>query len=249
MHTVRNLAKALETHREEAIHGHPIKSYVQNIVYGGNDGVVTTFAVVAGTVGAEFPHAVIIVLGLANLLADGLSMATGAYLSLHAQRDTFERLRKEELQEIEDDPEIEREEVRQAFLQKGFTGEDLERVVATITANKNRWADVMMCEEHGMTRQYTANPVVHGISTFMAFVIFGSIPLIPYLFGIALSWRFPVAIVSTGIALILLGITRSTLTRERRIRGAMEVFLVGALSAAVAYGVGVLLHGFLGLAA
>jgi len=243
----RDLQRAYREHQETDIHGHPIKSYVRNIVYGGTDGIVTTFAVVAGTMGAQLPHAIVIILGCANLLADGLSMAMGAYLSMRSERDNFERLHKEELREIEDDPEIEQEEVRRAFRAKGFTGADLERAVTIITADKQRWADVMMCEEHGMTREYSKNPIFNGLVTFFAFAFFGIIPLLPYLMGIPQSSRFTVAIVSTAIALVLLGLTRSFITRERLLRGALEVFSIGALGSCVAYGVGVALRGLTGL--
>jgi len=247
MRTPQELQKAYSEHQKADVHGIWIRGFIQDIVYGGNDGIVTTFAVVAGTMGAGLHHGIVIILGLANLLADGLSMATGAYLSLRSERDNFERLRKEELQEIEVDPEIEEEEVRRAFLKKGFEGEDLERAVKAITADKGRWADVMMCEEHGMTREASGKPALHGLLTFISFATFGSIPLLPYLFGIAHDTRFIVAIFSTFFALILLGLARSYLTKERLIRGPVEIVSIGALGAIAAYGVGMMLRNVVGV--
>ena len=102
-------------HMQGEQHGSRLGPFIQDVVYGGNDGIVTTFAVVAGTMGADLPRYIVIILGLANLLADGISMATGAYLSLKSERDQYERTRKEELEEIKKIPHIEQEEIRIAY--------------------------------------------------------------------------------------------------------------------------------------
>ncbi|MDP7247889.1 MAG: VIT1/CCC1 transporter family protein [Candidatus Peribacteraceae bacterium] len=248
MRTPEELAIAYKEHQEADVHGLWIGSYIQDIVYGGNDGIVTTFAVVAGTMGADLPHYIVIILGLANLLADGTSMGTGAYLSKRSERDNYERLRKEELEEIEIDPEIEAEEVRQMYREKGFEGKDLERAVEIITSDKDRWAEVMLHEEHHMTKEASEKPVVHGLLTFISFAIFGAIPLIPYFIITSADSRFPVAIVSTFFALMLLGVAKSKIMRERMIRGPLEIVSVGALGAFVAYGVGVMLRSLAGIA-
>ncbi|MBU0766447.1 VIT1/CCC1 transporter family protein [Patescibacteria group bacterium] len=246
MNNHKSLQQRYKEHQKSDVHGLWIREYVRDIVFGGNDGIVTTFAVVAGTIGAQLPHSVVIILGAANLLADGLSMATGTYLSLRSEHDKFQRLRKEELKEIEDDPEIEAEEVRQAYRAKGFEGTDLEKAVSIITADKERWANVMMHEEHGLTEEASGKPALHGFLTFISFVIFGSIPLLPFVFGVTHDSRFTVAIISTFCALVLLGIARSYLTKERLIRGPIEIVSIGALGAFAAFGVGVLLKNVVG---
>jgi VIT1/CCC1 family predicted Fe2+/Mn2+ transporter len=232
--------------RETEVHGYGISSYIHDVVYGANDGIVTTFAVVAGTAGAELPHAVVIILGLANLLADGISMGAGSFLSSKSAMDHYERIRKEELREIEETPDLERQEVREAFMNKGFAGPDLDRAVAVVTANKDVWADVMMCEEHGLVKETEEKPLLHGAITFSAFVLFGTIPLLPYLFRIAAGNRFPVAIASTLTALLAVGFTRSAATKERLIRGPLEIVGIGTFAAAVAYAVGLLLKNLAG---
>ncbi|MBU0458363.1 VIT1/CCC1 transporter family protein [Patescibacteria group bacterium] len=247
MSTPEELSRALKEHEESDYHGLWIWQYIQDIVFGGNDGIVTTFAVVAGTTGADLPHSVVIIMGIANLFADGISMGTGSYLAKRSERDNYERLRKEELFEMEDHPELEREEVRQMYRKKGFTGHDLERAVEIITSDKEKWAEIMLNEEHHMDKDAYAHPITHGVLTFISFAIFGCIPLLPYLFGTARESRFTVAIISTFVALIILGITRSYATRERLIRGPLEVVSVGALGAIVAFGVGVFLKNLVGV--
>jgi VIT1/CCC1 family predicted Fe2+/Mn2+ transporter len=234
-------------HMKGELHGNALGPFIQDVVYGGNDGIVTTFAVVAGTVGAGMPHYIVIILGIANLLADGTSMATGAFLSLKSERDQYHRIRKEELEEIQEIPEIEREEIVIALEKKGFTGEDLKRATDVITSDDDVWADTMMFEEHGLSLGSTEKPMVHGLITFASFVMFGAIPLLPYIFGIERTSRFGFAIWSTFAALVVLGLTRSIVTRERLFRGPIEIVSVGALGAIVAYGIGVLLKDVVGI--
>lgn len=242
-----DFAKRYEEHVRSDTHGHRLGPFIHDIVYGGNDGIVTTFAVVAGTVGADMPHYVIIILGLSNIVADGLSMATGSFLSIRSEQGQYERLRKEELEEIEKHPEMEREEVRRAYAQKGFSGEDLEKVVDILTKDKEIWADTMMQEEHNMSKEEDPQAVKHGFMTFLSFCVFGMIPLVPYIFGISRDHRFETAVVSTLLALAILGFTRSYVTKERLIRGPIEVTAVGALGAVVAYAIGVALKSFVGI--
>jgi len=240
------ISEALRAHREQEHHGSRLGPVIQDIVYGGNDGIVTTFAVVAGTIGANLPHYVVVILGLANILSDGLSMASGSYLSSKSEIDQYERLKKEEFREIEQIPDIEREEIREAYEKKGFTGEALASVVKTITSDNDVWVDTMMLEEHGLAKPDRAMPVVHAVATFFAFQVFGFIPLLPFIFGMPIAYRFAIASWSTFAALILLGLTRSYVTKERWFRGPIEVVGIGATGAVVAYGIGAMLKGLVG---
>ncbi len=238
----------LARHRSDEHHGHRLGSYIREIVYGGNDGIVTTFAVVAGTVGADLPNYVIIILGLANLFADGLSMATGAYLSEKSDQAQWKRIRGEEMKEIEDHPEMERAEIGEYLASLGFAGNDLKRAIDVITSDTKRWVDVMMIAEHGHAGSEDSHPLIDGLMTFCSFTVFGTIPLLPYFINIAQESRFSVAIVSAFGALVLLGAARSYVTREKLYRGPIEIVFVGALGAVVAYVVGILLRSVVGMA-
>lgn len=241
-----DIKRALAAHRKDEPHGSQLGAYIHDIVYGANDGIVTTFAVVSGVAGADLAPYVVIILGFANVLADGLSMGLGNYLSSKSRNDNYQRVLKEELKEIEEIPEVEREEIREIFEAKGFAGDDLERVTAVITSDKKVWADTMMREEHGLSEEEDGKPWIHALMTFLAFVLFGSIPIAPYILPIAAESRFLVTVVSAGVALLLVGLLRSWVTRERLIRGPLEILSVGAVCAFAAYYVGAALKGFAG---
>jgi VIT1/CCC1 family predicted Fe2+/Mn2+ transporter len=242
-----DIKRALAEHRASEIHGSALGPYIHDIVYGANDGIVTTFAIVSGVAGAELASSVVIILGLANVLADGLSMGLGNYLSNKSRQDNYHRILKEELKEIQDMPEIEREEIREIYEKKGLSGAELEMVTAALTRDAKVWADTMMIEEHGLMSGEEGSPVLHALSTFFAFLVFGSIPIAPYLFLPATESQFSVTVVTTGIALLLLGFLRSYVTRERLIKGPLEILGIGALCALASYAVGMALKGVGGM--
>ena len=243
-----DIKRALARHRAEEPHGSTLGPYIHDIVYGANDGIVTTFAVVSGVAGAELASYVVVILGFANVLADGLSMGLGNYLSGKSRKDNYQRLLKEEMREMEEIPDIEREEIREIFEAKGFKGADLDRVTEVITSDPKIWADTMMREEHGLAPDEDGTPFWHAVMTFTSFILFGSIPIAPYLLPISESSRFLVTVVAAAIALLIVGLLRSWVTRERLIRGPLEILGVGFICAFTAYYVGMALKGFAGVA-
>lgn len=236
------LKKALAEHRKSEPHGSRLGEYIPDIVYGANDGIITTFAVVSGVAGAHLSPMIVVILGYANVLADGLSMGLGNYLSIKSKEDNYNRLLKEELKEIDDIPEIEREEIREIYEAKGFQGAELETVVNRITSNRTVWADTMMREEHGLSPENVRFPALHGLMTFISFLFFGSIPITPYVLPIEDANRFPAAVASTAVALLIVGLLRSWVTRERIYKGPLEILVIGMTCAAASYAVGMLLR-------
>ena len=220
-------------------HG-PRVSYLRDWVYGGIDGTVTTFAIMAGVVGANLSPTVVVVLGLANLLADGFSMAAGNYTGTRAERDEYDQLRRMEERHIALAPEGEREEVRQIFRAKGFEGEALESAVDVITKHRESWIDTMMTEEHGMPA-VSRSPIHAALYTFVAFVACGSVPLLPYLLGLAAP-EWPSAIM-TGATFFAIGSFRSRWSPKPWWQAGSETLLIGMLAASVAYFIGYLLKG------
>ncbi|HYA05952.1 MAG TPA: VIT1/CCC1 transporter family protein, partial [Xanthobacteraceae bacterium] len=153
----------------------PRTSYLRDWIYGGIDGTVTTFAIVAGVVGAHLSASILLILGFANLLADGFAMAASNYSGTKSERDDYQRVIGIERRHIALAPEGEREEIRQIFAAKGFFGDDLERAVAVITSDLALWANTMAIEEYGLSPTQRS-PVLAALSTFAAFVLCGCVP-------------------------------------------------------------------------
>jgi len=213
----------------------PKPSYVRDFVYGGIDGAITTFAIVAGVVGAALSTKVILILGLANLLADGFSMAASNYSGTKTVVDDLERIREIERKHIRLDPDGEREEVRQLLAQKGLEGKTLEDVVDSITANERNWIDLMLTEEYGLLLNQPSS-LLAGLATFVAFMICGAVPILPFAFDMPAA--FTVSMVMTGIVFFLIGAAKSKWALAPWWRSGFETFVIGGAAAAIAYAVG-----------
>jgi vacuolar iron transporter family protein len=224
----------------------PRASYLRDFVYGAIDGAVTTFAVVAGVEGAELSANVVIILGIANLVADGFSMAASNYLGSRAEAQQREQARHEELREIGLVPEGEREEIRQLYAAKGFHGDDLERAVAIITSDREVWLETMMREERGYGRDAT-NPLRAAASTLVAFIAVGFLPLGAFVYDFALpddvAAPFAWSAVLTGVAFLVVGALKARVVDQPAWRSALETLAVGGAAAVLAYIVGSALQG------
>lgn len=168
----------LSSPREVAQH------YLPDLIYGANDGIITTFAVVAGVEGAHLSSTVVLILGVANLLADGFSMGASSFLSIRS-RSAVEQL-----------------------------------------------------EQKSVTEPYALR---HGFATFLAFVVAGTVPLLGVVFSVPVAYRFPATVVLTLVTLFGVGAARTFITRGRWWKGGLEMMVIGAVAAGVAYGVGALL--------
>jgi len=238
--------RIIQAAREE--HGAESSKYIQHVVYGGLDGVITTFAVVSGVVGAQLNPGVIIILGLANLLGDGFSMATGAYLSSKSEHEYYEKERLREQWEIEHFPAGEKQELLEIYLHQGYPESDAKKIVDVKTAEKTRWLNAMMVEELSLLKDETS-PLAGALATFLAFLVTGSLPLLIYLlsllfkFNLSDSSTFSISLGLSAVALFSLGAAKYFVTKRNPILSGLEMLVVGGFAAAVAYLVGALLKG------
>jgi VIT1/CCC1 family predicted Fe2+/Mn2+ transporter len=240
-------------HAEAHIHGEKsffkrFQDYLGEFVYGGIDGSVTTFAVVAGAAGASLESSIVIILGFANLIADGFAMSVGSYLSTKSEKQKYEKHKAVEYWEVDNLPEKEREEIREIYAAKGFEGELLDKVVDTITADKDRWVDVMMKEELEMAEE-TKSPLAMGGVTFASFLLFGFVPLIIYVVDYMRPVEgnlFLISSILTGVCFVVIGWLKCAVTDTSKIRGIAETLILGGAAATLSYFVGDLLKELVG---
>lgn len=223
--------------KENLFHRRIAGKYIGDFVYGANDGIITTFAIIAGASGASLSSIVVIILGLANLLADGISMGASNFLGRKSERDFAKAQREKEDWEIDHLRELEIEEIREIFEKKGFKGEDLEKAVKIITSDRKIWLDTMMRDELNIVEDDKDDPRRHGFATFAAFIIAGAFPLLPFLIP-NLPNSFLISSIVGALTLFIVGASRSVITSITWIRGGLEMLLVGSSAALVAYFVG-----------
>jgi VIT1/CCC1 family predicted Fe2+/Mn2+ transporter len=220
--------------------------YIKSVVYGGLDGIITTFAVVAGVEGAALSANVVLILGAANLVADGLSMAIGDFLSTRSEQEYARAERAREEWEVERFPEGEKQELVELYTAKGVDAGDARQVVDLLARHKGAWVDVMMVEELGIVES-DESPLRNAVATFVAFALFGLVPLLTPL--ASLAWpalgnvAFVVSCVLAGLTLFALGALKSGFTLRAWWASGLEMLAVGGVAAAAAYGVGYALAG------
>ncbi len=239
-HTPERIRSASEEHKTES------GAYIGEAVYGALDGIITTFAVVAGVAGAGLQSGIVLILGFANLVGDGLSMGVGSYLSTKSKREYENSEHQRELWEIEHYPQGEIEEIREIYRRKGFSGPDLDRAVEIITSDKNVWVKTMMREELGIIED-NSPPFLNGLSTFVSFLIAGFIPLLFFVLALALpgldEYTFRMSVILTAFALFGVGSLRVLVTGSKWFRSGMEMLMVGGMAALGAYLIGAMLKG------
>lgn len=213
--------------------------YLREMVFGGIDGVVTTFAIVAGVEGAGLSHGIIVALGIANILADGFSMAAGNYSGTKAEADDRRRIIEIEERHIQYHREGEIEELRQILHQRGLAGDVLEDATQAIAADKRKWIDMMLTDEYGLPRD-APTPFRAALATFVSFLIAGSVPLIPFV--LQMDDAFLISTVATLVVFFLIGTAKSRWSLAKWWWSGGETLLIGALAAGIAFFVGGLFH-------
>ena len=220
--------------------------YIGAAVFGASDGIVTTFAVVAGVAGADLSPGIVLIMGFANLFADGFSMAVGDYLSSKSEKDYVKSERAREEWEVDVNPKGEVSEIREIYSRKGLTGEALDKMVEIVTSDKKLWVDTMMHEELGIIEDEETSPMKSSVVTFIAFIAAGFMPLFAYVFASLIplfkEHLFLSASIITGLTLFTVGALRQRITGVKWVLGGLEMLLVGGLSAGVAYLAGFVLR-------
>ncbi|MBA2679545.1 MAG: VIT1/CCC1 transporter family protein [Ktedonobacteraceae bacterium] len=212
--------------------------WLREIVFGMNDGLVTTLVFIMAVSGAASGNLVMIV--LSEVLAGGVSMALGGYLSARTEQEVIDKRIATERYEIEHEPDEEREELRAIYRQKGFRGALLDRVINHLTSNQDRWHLAMVRDELGVVEDERINPWLQGAQVGLSFVVGGFIPAVPVLLALPQMrwWAYGL----TAITALLLGSLKARYTRKGPVRAGLEFLIVVTLGTLVGVGIGLLLH-------
>ncbi len=221
--------------------------YLKSIIYGGIDGIITMFSVIAGVTGANLAIGIVLILGFANLIGDGLSMGIGDYLSSKSEIEYQRRERARETWEVEHYPAGERQELIDIYIHKGLDKVESETLVDCLGKNRKIFLDTMMVEELGILESL-GSPRAKALTTFGAFNLFGFLPVISYILDHVITplahdpfLNFVVACVVTGCTLFILGTAKAKFTGKSWVRSGAELLGMGGIAAAAAYLLGFLL--------
>jgi len=217
------------------------EEYLGEIVYGGIDGIVTTFAIVAGSVGAGLSSKIILILGFANLIADGFSMGVGAYLSSKSEKELYEKKRLDVINEVQGERSGDKDLIHKIYKKRGFKGKLLDEVVEVAMEDQDHFVDVVMSEEYELIPE-KKSPFSIGLATYIAFIIVGFTPLLAYTLDSIFGWEyahlFGVTIALAGLAFIGIGIMKTQVTKTNKLRAIAETLALGALAAGFAFYIG-----------
>lgn len=219
---------------------HKGASALSDVILGGQDGLVNVLGVILGVAAATNDSYIVLVAGLAATFAESVSMGAVAYTSTLADADFYESEREREYRHIQDVPNLEEQEIRSIYERKGFSGELLERIVATITENEDVWVAVMMAEEHQLSPVDRAQALRSALIVGLAAIVGSLIPLTPFAF-LSVTASIWTAILLSALVLFVVGVYKARVTVGSPGRSGLEMALIGTLSALVGYAVGAIL--------
>jgi VIT1/CCC1 family predicted Fe2+/Mn2+ transporter len=212
-----------------------------DVVLGGQDGLVNVLGVILGVAAATGSSRIVLVSGLAAGVAEAASMAAVAYTSTRTAGELYRSERAREYRHIDNVPEIERNEIRELYARKGFSGELLDRVVDTITSNKDVWVAVMMAEEHDLRDVDRAKSLRSAVIVGVASLGGALMPLVPFILLPVGLGAWASVLLAAGL-LFAFGTYKAKVTVGRPIRSGLELMVIGIVSALFGYVIGLVLR-------
>lgn len=213
---------------------------IREVIFGIEDGLITTLIVVLGVSGAIAENRIVLVAGIAALIAEAISMSAGAYLSTKSQREFYERKMRDELEEIHRKPHEERDEIRQIYQAKGFVGNQLDAIVEQITSDRELWLREMAASELGLIPERFENPL-RSAAIFLISSFVGVVPLLPYSL-LDVGESVVAAVSSTMLILFAAGVLKSKLAKTSWLKSGLEMTIIGMFAGILGYLVGTALR-------
>lgn len=229
----------MQEHDEQHPHG---GGWLREIVFGLNDGLVTTLVFIMAASEVAQTHAALLLVALSEVAAGSVSMGLGGYLAARTERDILARRIATERQEIRQEPEEERAELRAIYRRKGMTGALLDRVVAHQTANTERWLRALVHDELGVVEDEPIRPVRQGVQIGASFALGGIVPMLPVLFGLRPPILQIVAYVLTALTALALGAVKARYSLKGPVRNGLEFLAVVTAGTLAGVLIGLVLH-------
>ena len=211
---------------------------IREVVFGINDGLVTAIGFIAGVTVSMADVKMVLLSGLAEMVAGAISMFFGAYLSTKSQREFFDNEIKRETREIDEMPEKETEEIREIYSNLGFKEDEVEMIVKRVTSDKKLWVRFMMREELGIMEETFDDPLRVGSIMGISFAIGSLPPLIPYMIMDNPFTALKVAVVTSLLFLFGVGIGKTTVTKGNWLKSGIEVAIIGSIASVVGFIIG-----------
>lgn len=208
---------------------------VRDIVIGMSDGLTVPFALAAGVSGAGAATNIVVTAGLAEIAAGSIAMGLGGYLAARTDAEHYETERLREMEETEEVPEKEKDEVADVFRAYGLSEAELKPVVEALSKNRKNWVDFMMRFELGLEQPDPKRAGRSALTIALSYIVGGLIPLSPYMLLPNLTDALRVSVVVTLLALFLFGFFKGRFTGIHPLRSGVQTVLVGGLAAAVAF--------------
>ncbi len=226
---------SIELHEHPELHKLTQGKYTKPIIFGALDGIITTFALITSGIGADISKTQILILGLAQIFADGFSMGFGEYLSSESERKYYDSEKKREYWECNNYLEGEKQEMIELYKQKGISLEDATLVVNILSKNIDSFVEIMMIEELQLTAvDSQKESIKNGIIMFLSFLFFGFIPLIPYILNDN-YYQFMISCILTGFLLFMIGVYSGIISSRNWYITGFKMLLQGSISAGLAF--------------
>lgn len=231
LHPAETAKMHLEKHAENK------GSMLRQLILGGQDGLVNTLGVILAVAAATSDIKIVIIAGMAAAVAESISMAAVGYTSAKAAHDYYKAKRAQEEREVEEIPEVEREEIKLIYYRKGLRGKQLDEIVSGITSDKKLWVDTMMVEEFGLSESEDLNPTSEALWIGLSAFIGSLIPLIPF-FLLSVSSAVVAAIGVSVVTLFGVGVLKAKTTEGSWWKGGLEMAAIGMGAAIAGYLIG-----------
>lgn len=226
-------------HQEEHLQS---SEFLRDVVIGMSDGLTVPFALAAGLTGAVANSSIIVIAGIAEIVAGSIAMGLGGYLAGKTEEDHYDSELKREYEEVERVPQVEKNEVKEFFENIGLSEELQIRATEEIAKDKKQWVDFMMKFELGLDKPDAKRATKSALNIGMSYAIGGIIPLSPYFFIDDSREALKYSVIATLVCLFIFGYFKSKITGVPVLSGALKVMLIGALAAAAAFGVALLFN-------